>query len=109
MNAVIFFALLIASTAAAPAAVPTKVDLICAEGFVLSGSFGNPGGCTVGDQLFVRSDHPQYKQIYAAALAAQISKQKISAYVHSCGPVAWYTAASTFNTVHAYSSLAIEI
>lgn len=76
---------------------------------MIQGAFSNPGDCTYANQLFVKADHPQYKQLYAAALAAFMGKKKVSAYVHGCETVSWYTAPSnTFNIVHAYSSLAIE-
>ncbi len=90
-------------------AVPTKIDVVRSEGFMIYGEFSNPGGCTFANQLFVKSDHPQYKQIYAAALAAYVGKQKISAYVHGCETVLWYSAApNTFGIVYSYSSLAIS-
>lgn len=89
--------------------VPTKIEIVRSEGFLIVGEFGNPGGCTFGNQLFVKSDHPQYKQIYAAAMSAYLSKAKVSAYVHGCEPVVWYSAApNTFNVVYSYSSLAIS-
>lgn len=90
------------------AAVPTKIEIVRSEGFMLTGEFGNPGGCTYGNLMFVKSDHPQYKQMYATALAAHMGKQKISAYVHSCEVVAWFSAGQTMNAVHSYSSLAIS-
>lgn len=90
------------------AAVPTKVDIIRGEGIVIAGEFGNPGGCSNANFLFVRSDHPDYKQIYAAALAALVSKQKIYGYVHYCVPVLWYSVpTSTYNAIDANGSLAI--
>ncbi len=92
----------------AVAAVPTKIDLVRGEGFMLAGAFGNAGGCVVSNHLFVKGDHPQYKLMYAAALAAYAGKQKITAYVHGCEPVLWYSeAVTTYNIVHSNSSLAI--
>jgi len=89
--------------------VPTKVDVVRSEGFMVVGEFGNPGGCTFANQMFIKSDHPQYKQIYATALAAYLTKSKLSAYVHGCEAVPWYSVASnTFNIVHSYSSLTIS-
>ena len=90
------------------AGVPTKIDVVRSEGFMINGDFSNPGGCTFTNQLFVRADHPQYKQIYASALAAYMGKQKLSAYVHGCETVGWYSAApNTYNIVYSYSSLAL--
>lgn len=99
-----------AALAAGPsaAAVPTKIDLVKSDGFMLFGAFGNPGGCVNGDRLFIKAGHPQYKQMYATALAAMLSKQKITAFVHSCEAVDWYSGpTSTFNIVQAYGTLAI--
>lgn len=90
-------------------AVPTKIDMVRSEGFMLFGAFGNPGGCAAQNQLFIKSDHPQYKQLLALAMMAYTTKQKIVAYVHGCEPVVWYSVAShTYNTVIAASSLAIQ-
>ena len=73
------------------------------------GAFANLGGCTFENQLFVKLDHPQYKQIYAAVLAAYAGKFKVSAYVHGCETVSWYSGApNTFNTVHSYSTLGVS-
>ena len=52
---------------------------------MLAGDFGNAGGCVNSNYLFIESDHPQYKQMYAAALGALLGKQKITAYVHFMG------------------------
>ncbi len=109
-----FCSLLLASSAAlaqgfTAAAVPTRIDVERGDGFHIVGAFGNVGGCTFENQLFIKIDHPQYKQIYAAALAAFAGKYKISAYVHGCETVAWYSGPpNTFNIVHAYSALAIS-
>lgn len=76
---------------------------------MLFGAFGNPGGCVAHNQLFIKSDHPQYKHLLALAMMAYTSKQKIVAYVHGCEPVVWYGVAShTYNIVIAASSLAIQ-
>lgn len=89
------------------AAVPTKVDIV-SDGFMITGVFGNAGGCSSSNKLFIKIDHPQYKTLYATALTAFVSKQKIVGYVHSCEPVNWYSAPSyTYNIVQGYGSLAI--
>jgi hypothetical protein len=90
------------------AAIPTKIDIIGSSGFVMFGAFSNPGGCSVANVLFVRSEHPQYRALYATALAAYTSKQKVSAYVHACEPIPWYSVPSvTYNTVTMNGTLAI--
>lgn len=90
-------------------AVPTKIDVERGGGFMIYGSFGNAGGCVSVDKLYVKIDHPQYKVIYATALAAFSGKSRIQAYVHSCESVGWYAAAeTTFNIVQPYSALNIS-
>jgi hypothetical protein len=75
---------------------------------MIYGQFSNPGGCTAGDQVFVKADHPQYRQIYAAALAAFLVKEAVSAYVHGCETIWWYSAApNTFNVMDSASALAV--
>ena len=89
-------------------AVPTRIDVVRSEGFMVYGAFGNPGGCTFGDQVFVKLSHTQYKQIYAAALAAYMSKNKVVAYVGGCEAVTWYSIPSnTFGIVDSSTSLSI--
>jgi hypothetical protein len=73
------------------------------------GAFGNPGGCSLGDKFFVKSDHAQYKALYAMAMTAFVAKQRLFAYVDSCQPVTWYTApTTTFNTVSGGSVMHIH-
>jgi hypothetical protein len=114
MKVILFGLLLVAGNSAfgagySAAAVPTRIDVVRSEGFMIDGAFSNPGACTFADRLFVKSDHPQYKQIYAAALAAFATKRKISAYVHGCETLGWYSGPqNTFNIVHSYSALSIS-
>jgi hypothetical protein len=90
------------------AAIPTRIDVVRSEGFMVFGAFGNGAGCTVGNQFFVKIDHPQYKQLYALAVSAYLGKQKIAGYVDVCEAVTWYAAPSTtFDVVSAGSTLMI--
>jgi hypothetical protein len=93
-------ALLCASGAASAAgntnaAVPTRIDVERGNGFMIFGEFGNAGGCTIGNQIYVRISHPQYKELYATALAAFAGKFKLQAYIHGCETVSWYAIPST--------------
>lgn len=89
-------------------AVPTRIDVVYGAGFMIFGDFGNAGGCSDAGHLFVRSDHPQYKQIYAAALAAFAGKYRISAYIQVCDAMNWYSAPSyTYNIVDPGTALNI--
>ncbi|WP_124539691.1 hypothetical protein [Piscinibacter terrae] len=88
-------------------AVPTRVDVIRGDGFMVHGEYGNSGGCTDAGRFFVRSDHPQYKQLYAMAMGAYVGKLKLIAYVDACQVVTWYSSSTTFNTVSPSSALHI--
>jgi hypothetical protein len=90
-------------------AVPTKIDVQGDGGFMIYGAFGNAGGCVITNQLYIKSNHSQYKQIYAAALAAFAGQYNVSAYVHVCESIGWYAVPSTtFNIVDAGSTLVIS-
>lgn len=81
-------------------AVPTRIDVVRSDGFVIYGDFGNPGGCSDSGRLYVKASHSRYKEIYAAALTAFAGKYRVSAYVQNCEPAAWYAGpAYTFNVV----------
>ena len=70
--------------------VPTRVTLAQNEGFVIEGAFGNPAGCAKGNAIFVRTDHPQYKVLYATAVGAVFAKQRIYAFINNCASSIWY-------------------
>ena len=73
------------------------------------GLYGNPGGCSIGDQFFVTYGTIQYSQIYATLLAALTAGKPIMVYSGSCTPVAWYTVASTtYNTVTSSEAVSIS-
>ncbi|MBL8339727.1 MAG: hypothetical protein JNM97_23375 [Rhodoferax sp.] len=89
--------------------VPTRVDIVRSEGFMVFGSFGNAAGCTVGNQVFVRSEHPQYKAMFAMVVTAYVAKQKVSFYSGDCEAVTWYTTpAVTYNTVTGNESMTLS-
>jgi hypothetical protein len=90
------------------AAVPTKVEIVNGAGFMVSGAFGNALGCTSPNLLFMKIDHPQYRQMYATVLRAISTGTKIYGYAHFCQPVGWYSGAeTTCNVVTADDTLAI--
>ena len=90
------------------AAIPTQIDVERGEGFAIYGDFGNPGGCTNVNVLFVRSNSPHYKEMYAAALSAFTGRFRLQAYVVNCQTITWYTVApNTLNIVDANSVLNI--
>lgn len=89
-------------------AVPTLIEVERGGGFTVYGNFGNPGGRTNANMLYIRNDHPQYKEVYAAALAAFAGKYRIRAYVSTCQPVSWYTnSPDTLNIVDANSVVSV--
>ena len=91
------------------AAIPTQIDIERGGGFMVYGSFGNAGGCTVADRIYVLKGHPQYKEIYSAVLAAFTSGKKVQIYVHSCGPVSWYSVSTTtYNFMDSASALMLS-
>ena len=116
MKAIFYLVLALASANACAggfsnAASPTEINTVQAgtAGFMLSGGFGNAAGCTTSDMIFVKATHPQYDHLYSMALAAFASGKKLTAYVHACEPVLWYTAATvTYNTLTSDGSLSIK-
>lgn len=100
MKKILLSALLLTSTSTTVLAagytnlvVPTRIDVERGEGFAIFGNFGNPGGCTNSNVIFVRSSSPHYKEMYAAALGAFMGKYRIQVYVTACQTITWYTAA----------------
>jgi hypothetical protein len=51
----------------------------------LTNSISEPG-CTVGNRIDVRADHPQLKQILAIAMSAKVSGTPVWGAVHGCDP-----------------------
>lgn len=89
-------------------AVPTQIHVERGGGFMIYGDFGNTGGCVTGNQLYIRLTHPQYKEIYAAALSALIGKFRIQGYVTACETLGWFSGpTNTFNIVDSNSALII--
>ena len=87
---------------------PTRIDIERSGGFMVYGGFGNAGGCSVTNMVYVQIGHPQYKEIYAAILAAFTAGKKVQMYIHSCGPVGWYSiSATTYNIMGPSSALNI--
>jgi hypothetical protein len=81
-------------------AVPTGIDIERGNGFLVRGDFGNNGGCTQADSVYVQANHPQYKEIYSAAVAAYMAGKKIQLYINDCITRGWYvTADKTFSTL----------
>ncbi len=88
------------STAAgwATAAVPTRVDVVRDDGFMIYGAFGNAGGCTIENRVLVQKSHPQYSEIYSLALAAVMAEKRVQPHISGCKTNGWYvTSEKTFN------------
>jgi hypothetical protein len=89
-------------------ATPSQIDVERGNGFMIYGSFGNAAGCVVADKVYVKISHPQYKEIYSAALTAFTAGKKIKMHIASCEPVTWYSAtATTYNILGAGGALMI--
>lgn len=88
---------------------PTRIDLERGRGMMVYGLFGNPSDCTIPNQIYVNSDHPDYDRIYSMILAAYMSGKKISAYSHSCDSVGWYSSTNvTYNIIQQNSAVYIK-
>ena len=57
------------------------------EGVMLEGDFGNPGGCTYGNSLFISINHSQYSLILEVVMRAYFQGNPIFAYVLRCSDV----------------------
>tara|TARA_R110002072_G_scaffold33030_9_gene100260 strand:+ start:8089 stop:8481 length:393 start_codon:yes stop_codon:yes gene_type:complete len=91
-------------------AKPTRIDTVRAEGIMVYGKFGNPAGCTEAraNQVFIKSNHPSFQNLYSTVLAAFASGKSIRIYAHTCEPVGWYTTSdTTYNTMTSSGSLNI--
>ena len=75
-------------------AVPSNVQIVRTEGFLIAGPFGNPGPCGNADYIWISATHPQYKELLSTALTALGGGLKLTAYVHSCSVVSWWSAAT---------------
>lgn len=80
-------------------AVPTKLEVVRGQGFMVFGDFGNPGECSTSNTIWVPIEHPQYDQLYSTALTAFTANKKIQAYIHSCVNMGWH--GGTQNTLSA--------
>ena len=76
-------------------ATPTQVDVVLSSGFMIHGNFGNAGGCSIADRIYVLATHPQYNEIYSAVLTAFTSEKQIRIYINTCDAVLWYSPLST--------------
>ena len=81
-------------------ATPIQIDIERGNGVMVYGNFGNPNNCTMSDMFYIKSDHPEFEKIYSALMIAYTSKKKITAYIHECSPVPWYSVIeTTYNTL----------
>ena len=89
-------------------AVPTRIDVERGNGFMIYGQFGNAGNCSIANKVYVKIDHPQYKELYSTVLAAYMAGKRVQPYINSCITASWYVAPSTtFNTLTSGGSLNI--
>ena len=112
MKYVIVSLLLVSSTVCASGysdyAVPWQIEVEAGNGFMVTGNFGNAGNCANDDAFYVRASHPQYEQLYSAALVALREKKRLRVYIHGCDDLAWVAAPSgTYNIVGPGGSLII--
>lgn len=111
----LLFAALMAASAPAfsgagwsTSAVPTSIDVVRGEGFMIYGQFGNGGSCTFSDQVFIQANAPDYKALLATAMLAYSMGRQIMVYTDACVARAWYApSTSTFNT--GYQNITIKL
>ena len=90
-------------------APPTNIQIVRDEGFLIHGSFGNPGttACGLPDLIWVSAAHPQYKELLSTSLTALAAALKVQAYVHSCVVVGW-SSVSTINSLEPSGALYVH-
>lgn len=84
-------------------AVPTSVEVVRSQGFMITGNFGNPAECSQSNFLWVAIEHPQYDQLYSMALSALNAGKRIRAYSHACTEIGWH--GGSFNTVRSSGAM----
>lgn len=74
-------------------AVPTTIEVIRGQGFMIFGPYGNPGPtpCSKADAIWVPISHPQYSELLSTALSAFAGQFKLKAHVHSCTAIGWHS------------------
>ncbi|MEO9600704.1 hypothetical protein [Parasphingorhabdus sp.] len=79
--------------------VPTSVEIVRNDGFMVFGEFGNPAAtpCTTDNAIWVPISHPQYEGLLSTAITAVAGQLKLKAYVHTCTAIGWH--GGTWNTV----------
>ncbi len=89
-------------------AVPTKIEIVRGQGFIIFGAYGNPGPtpCTRVDTIWVPISHPQYSELLSTALSAFAGQFKLQAYVHTCTSIGWH--GGTYNELTSHGALYIS-
>lgn len=72
-------------------AVPTSIENMRNNGFVINGTFGNANSCQRTNAIFVPKEHPQYELMYSMATSALMGGKELKAYIHACTLVGWYS------------------
>ena len=75
----------------------TRIEVIRANGLLIFGDFGNVNSCTSDTAIFLRIDHPQYKELYSMMLTAMTTGFEIRPYLRECQSFGWHSG--TYNTV----------
>ena len=83
-------------------AIPTVINTVESSGFIIYGDFGNPGGCTNANSIWISKTHAQYDQLYSVALSALMAGKKVNGYIHSCISIPWLSGnTKDYNTITA--------
>ncbi|MEP2990309.1 MAG: hypothetical protein ABJN65_00980 [Parasphingorhabdus sp.] len=72
--------------------VPVKVEIVRGQGFMIFGSYGDPGNtpCGTDNGIWVPKEHTQYAELLSTALSAFAGQFKLQAYVHTCVNIGWH-------------------
>ncbi|MEO9601263.1 hypothetical protein [Parasphingorhabdus sp.] len=72
--------------------IPTKVEIVRNQGFLIFGAFGNLGStpCATGDPVWVANTHSEYTELLSSALTAVAGQLKLRIYAHNCATVSWH-------------------
>jgi hypothetical protein len=89
-------------------AVPTEIEIVRDQGFIIFGTFGNPGAtpCTEGNSVFISTSHPQYASLLSTALSAVAGGLSLKAWVSGCTVIGWH--GGTWNTLSATDALYVK-
>ncbi|MET1257677.1 hypothetical protein, partial [Aliikangiella maris] len=82
------------------------IEIIRGQGFQITGDFGNPSECTVGNTIYVALEHPQYDKLLSISMAAFMGNKKLRIYSHQCANYGWH--GGTYNELTSDGSMYLK-